>query len=801
MKRNFLIAVTVLACAVLRSAQPQPKTSEAYTYLPFDTVRAMHHVQVLASDSIEGRYSGTPGSVKAANYIATHFKSIGLEAPFGKDGYFQPFTYPEGDYKAPSFLAFHYADGKVDTAHFWRDINIYKGSGIGHITGKIVFIGYGVSAPEKGWDDYAGVDVKGCVVLAIRSTPDVKGMRWNDEGIAARKAIQAKKHGAIGFLQIDTDPIRMPAIDGALMQPDFPVFNLSKKFADTLLVRETGHTSDEYRKDIAKGNFHLACNATAEIMISGKYYPKRPMMNVAGLLPASDPKNRNDLIVLGGHYDHHGIDPAGNVYHGGNDNASGAATVMELARMFAASGKHYNRSILFLNFTGEEEGLIGSKEFVKELATNGYHVSAMINMDVVGTGGDTLGIGGIAEWPEIGVTINDSLPEAVRKKLVYWRLYPGSDHTSFDEEGIPAFVVGTIGGEYPTYHTPDDTAGTVIPLSLLKVGDLIYRMTETAANLPDMCMKNEFDQIPPNYDALRTEYQFIHKTGTVNLTHTDAFDNRFWTENRFRTEKKMRGIRPFRPIDIIDIPAYDKFTHSQALDIFIAQSEDRRFEAEGNHIPILVDSVRSDFPRIDAYRGLMFATTFESLSGIGFTGTQALQRLGLTFAIFNLDRVGVLNSRGTLSKEPYLFTEGITKVIPIFLTHTANTLEKVLPANQKPKFVPNCIIDLPLRTLDSSLVTRYSDLAGLILFDGNLSDTIGKMDPKKIARSVKTILNMKGAKKVVLGLGMCDQRAEIIRDCWSIGISNYDLQNLLYFNFKNFMDQTYPPAPPVMRHY
>ncbi len=781
---SALLGVVIFALAQPAGVMGQHARTDAnetqLTPMPFDTGRAMHHVAVLTSDSLQGRYPGFLGGNRAEKYLEDHFKRIGLEPPFGKTGYRQPFTYPAGDCTMPSYLVVKYPNGKSDSATFWKQMNIYKGSGIGHGTGKIVFVGYGVYAPDKGWNDYDSVDVKGAIVLAMRGTPDFTGVRWNMEGVAGMKAIAAKKYGAVAFLQFDNDPPRLPAIFDTLAQPDFPVLNIAKSFGDSILMKSCGKTSDQLRDEAKKlkKSAAVALTAIGDVRVSGKFYPKRPLANVAGLLPASDPAHRNDIVVVGAHFDHHGMDPAGNIYHGGNDNASGAATVMELAEQFAKSGKKYNQSILFIGYTAEEEGLLGSSYFVKTLSQSGYHVKASLSMDVVGTGGDTLGVGGLAEFPQMGQAIVDSLPESIRKGLQYWRLYPGSDHVPFDEAGIPSFIIGTIGGVYDTYHTPYDTLGNVKASSLGKVGDLAYRFIENAVKIDEK--PSWFERF--NNDAERINDHFLFKTcGIENYSIQNVIQPFLY-----------RGIRPFYPVKIQPLAMNDDRDNQLGIILDRLASERKRFQQL--YYPILADSISKDFPKIDPYRGLMFSVPITIANSMLRFGWKTLNREGVTF----IDLPDNYPSDDTLRRlvDQDLKETNIRFIIDSDKPMVSNPKELSKYFAERQKGIlriagilkEKAIFHLHTEQLDSSLLASLKKLGSFVLTEGSANGSVNINMREEEAEysyiALRSLLKHNTFDNIGLA-GINKYKLESLR---TAGFTNFELQNLLYYNFKTFMD-------------
>jgi len=491
MNRNyFLISLVIYYCCNgLVLANPVPGTPGWDS--GFDGERAKSHVFVLASDSLGGRYSGFIGTDKADKYITDHFRNLGLAEPFGNDGYFHNFTYGAGEYKMPSSLVVEYQDGTVDSAFMWEDFNIYKYSGFGNVIGKVVFAGYGVSAPEKGWDEYADIDVMGKIVLVTRGLPAIDTIDWNKEGSSGFKSNIAYDKGAIGFLMTLGDPPKYATIQDEYFLEELPAMWISETLADNILG-ESGKTIQDLRKE-TNNNHHsvsLELNAIVTMQVSGEYYPERQTRNICGILPGSDPELRKEVVIIGAHMDHHGIDAAGNIYPGADDNASGAAAMMELATVFSSNENRAKRSIMFMGFAAEEEGLVGSRKFVESLPMDGYDVVAMLNMDMVGVGSGEIGIGGLDQFPPLEGMFtgegNGAWQDSSLDEIAFWSLHGSSDHAAFMDVGIPSYVIGAR-GSHPNYHTPNDTVGAIQPEVLKAVGDMMYHCALCLAdNVPNL---------------------------------------------------------------------------------------------------------------------------------------------------------------------------------------------------------------------------------------------------------------------------------------------------------------------------
>ena len=605
----------------------------------FDGKRALDHVYVLASDSLLGRYSGFAGADKSDRYIAGHFQQLGLLEPFGADGYFHEFDYGAGEYTLPYCFVAHYPDGSVDSSFLWQEVNIYKYSGFGHVRGRLVFAGYGISAPDKGWDEYANIDVNGAVVLVMREGPDIPGIELDKELSSGYKSTLALERDALGFIMTDADPPKQATITEKYYRENLPAVWISQTLADTLL-KSTGKTKEELQKEIAKNKKPVpqAINLEIELLVSGNYYTERPTRNVAGILAGSDPDLRREVVIIGAHMDHHGVDAAGNIYPGADDNASGTATMMELARIFAQTAEKPKRSLMFMGFAAEEEGLVGSKKFVDDFIALGsadipvremgdYHVVAMLNMDMVGQGNCSLAVGGIDHYPLLGDIMFADWPDSALKALRFHGLYGGSDHASFAPEGINTYVIGAR-GDHPNYHTPYDTAGAIKPEAMKAVGDMMFHGVMALADWGE-----SLDPTVSKADYLMRKYG-----GTV--TQSIRF-HRLPIEADYTLDyAPVKGVKYAAPICIanLDVP-WDE-TPDSSYDrsiLYLSAIEKVREAAAGKGIPFMSDSLYKNWEE-DVFTGVTISVTPTYITE-DEAAFRALTRLGVGFV-----QVGVWSS-------------------------------------------------------------------------------------------------------------------------------------------------------------
>ncbi len=425
------------------------------------------HVRHLASEELEGRLSHMPGGHKAADYIARMFESYGLE-PKGTDGYFQDFEVTIG-FKPGANNQFRIvpARGNVWTApaDAFRPVNFSDNK---DASGEVVFVGYGISVPNAGYDDYASVDVKGKVVAFLRGTPQWDEMNPDIQRASrlASKIRTAVDKGAIGILVLnlpDNDRFLPLGMRGRTPAAGVPILNLNTQTADRLL-RSANLSVAQVVERINKERKPMSMSIEGiKVEMSASLEPNRgTARNVIGFVPGNDPALRDQVIVVGAHYDHLGFGEVGSlapepgdIHYGADDNASGTAGVLELARLIAQNREKLGRSVLFIAFSAEEIGLVGAAYFLNNPTVSVENIVAMFNFDMIGrsNGGrvNISGVGTSADWERI---LREAQVDGLQVQLQA-SAGGGSDHAVFIRRGIPAVFFFT--GMHPDYHRPSDT--------------------------------------------------------------------------------------------------------------------------------------------------------------------------------------------------------------------------------------------------------------------------------------------------------------------------------------------------------
>ena len=459
-KRFLSICVLVLVAAIA-VAQNDPSAS-----------RLQQHVSYLASDALDGRRTGTAGANDAARYIAGEFARLGLKpgdsAPAARRRevmarYLQQFPYVAGvQLGAGNELKFNETQA-LRVGDDWIPLGFSSNA---RVSGSLAFVGFGITASENNYDDYAGVNAKDAIAIALQGTPDgdnphgrfgrYEGVRW--------KAIAARNAGAKALIVVareddfKNEKLATLTYDHEGGEAGFPVAVISRKSVDSLLGASTlsQWEKPQATKQTLPGQLSLSIDVVRKEVAA---------YNVVGVLEGSDRLLKNETIVIGAHYDHLGRGGAGSlaprsgeIHHGADDNASGTAGVLELARVFTEQRPRPKRTIVFIAFGGEEEGLLGSNYYVNHPVTPLNNIVAMINMDMIGRMKDSkLVIGGVGtakEWRDI---IAQGTADPARKFELTMNEdgFGPSDHSSFYGKQIPVLFFWT--GTHNDYHKPSDT--------------------------------------------------------------------------------------------------------------------------------------------------------------------------------------------------------------------------------------------------------------------------------------------------------------------------------------------------------
>jgi hypothetical protein len=474
-------------------------------------------IRFLASPELRGRGTGTPELEKAAAFIAGKFKDFGLQ-PIDRRGYLQAFDVTTNARLGEgNRFSFNSGDRAV-TLRVGEDFIPFNFSAAGKLTGPVVFVGFGITAPEYGYDDFAGVDVRGKVVLMLRHEPqeyDEKsvfaGKIYTQHAQFFSKATNAKLHGATAVILIsdrpnhrgDSDELEKFGAAAGPMDAGIPFVQVKAERVDAWFAA-AGKSLDDVQGAIDKDLKPQSFPFPSTVRVDGNLDIVRAVKtvhNVAGYLPGST----DEYVVVGAHYDHLGLGEQfsmapsmiGTIHPGADDNASGTAGVIELARWFSAQPKQ-KRGILFLAFAGEELGLLGSSYFVSHPTFPLHKAVAMINLDMIGRVREgKVYIGGVGTGANLREMLDRITPK-YKLNIDYSDTtgYGSSDHTSFTTKEVP--VLFFFSGLHGDYHRPSDTADKIEAPEAAKLLELVAEATD---NLRETGQRPMFVRVEPPASA------------------------------------------------------------------------------------------------------------------------------------------------------------------------------------------------------------------------------------------------------------------------------------------------------------
>lgn len=454
----FLAGLALAGCQTIRNPWSNPDiTREEIRY----------HIGILASDSLEGRLPGTPGIEMAADYIRKEFMSYGLKPRGDRGSYDQAFDIVAG---LTADETNSLKSGELSFA-LKEDFLPLNCSADTSVSAGVIFAGYGITAQELNYDDYAGLDAKGKIVVMLRYSPDgdTPHSGFYRHASVRRKVALAAEHGAIGVLIVTgpgdgEDELISLLYDNTVSDYGLPAMTISRKTALAIL----GWKDDQLaaRQDGINRSKKPASTATTAVvdMVAKVTVVRKTAWNIIGFLEGSDRTLRDEVIVLGAHYDHLGMGGSNSMYrgapaihNGADDNASGTSALLELAQRLAALRDSLKRSYLFIAFSAEEMGTLGSKYFMEHPTVDSARLITMFNFDMVGRLRDgNLVIHGTGTSPHFESYLKDAnAPYNLNLSLLKDGNGP-SDFAEFYRKNIP--VIAFFTDVHEDYHKPSDDA-------------------------------------------------------------------------------------------------------------------------------------------------------------------------------------------------------------------------------------------------------------------------------------------------------------------------------------------------------
>jgi peptidase M28-like protein/PDZ domain-containing protein/PA domain-containing protein len=461
---TFLVAASLLVLTAGASARS--------AVVPPGAVALSESVSALTAPEMEGRRSGSAGGELAARRIAEWLAAAGLRPGGDKGSYLQSFVLETSSRPGPASRLEISAPTQrhLDAGREWI---AHGGSRTGEVSGDVIVAGYGADVPEAKYDDYAGVDVRGKIVLVLDGAPSHLA---NARVTRLDKLIAAKQRGAAAVLIAGDE---LPAPDKTAVEVALPSATLTREAADAMLApagRTTAEVANALSTTRRPASFPTGTRARLRVE---KVVDEVRAANVIGILPGTDPALASEAVVIGAHYDHLGR-ADGVVYPGADDNASGSAVVLGLARAFAAAGGA-DRTLVFALFGAEELGLIGSRHYVDHPAVPLDRTVAMVNFDMVGRlSGRTLSVGGGDSGNRLRTLVTAAAQLEGLAPDVHGSPYGPSDHARFYAAGVPVLFFYT--GAHSDYHRPSDTADKIDAAGMARVAALGARVIDGLAS-------------------------------------------------------------------------------------------------------------------------------------------------------------------------------------------------------------------------------------------------------------------------------------------------------------------------------
>ena len=477
-------------------------------FAPADPQRYLSDVKTLTQPKMEGRGDGTKGLTRAEHVLLDRYKSLGLQ-PAGSKGYLQPFVVTTGaKLKGKNHLIVE-VDGTKRELKLNEDYVPLSFSSSATASSGLVFAGYGATAEEFGYDDYSGLDAKDKIVVVLRYEPSAFAAKSGNQGLTRHsqlitKAINARNHGAKGLILVngklgDGEEDLLTKF-GSVSGPESVgiLFVQMKNAAADVFFHSAGkslkHAQDQINSASKPASFVFPVTVQANLAVDIET-TRATVNNVLAYLPGKT----DEYVILGAHYDHLGrgtfdsLAPSliGQIHPGADDNASGTAGVLELARVLAPLKGQLPRGILFSSYAGEELGLLGSAAWVKDPTRPLDKAVAMLNMDMIGRIKDNkVYVGGVGT----GSTFQKVLDQARGDSPFKFEISPGgyssSDHTSFVTKKIP--VLFFFSGLHSDYHKPSDTWDKIDSNAAASLLNIVARATVELASDPE---KPKFSEV------------------------------------------------------------------------------------------------------------------------------------------------------------------------------------------------------------------------------------------------------------------------------------------------------------------
>lgn len=473
----FLSMLALLNWQGEANAQPKFDLKVFHSISSHDLLDYATH---LSSDQFRGRMSGSPEYIESAKWVAEQLREWGLQPGVGDSSYFHWFPNAWTDVLHPGSVTLLPPDDSGATPRellFPDDFYPGSNSASGSVTGEVVYAGFGVSAPELGYDDYAGIDVRNKIVMIEAGVPytqsDSTLSRWERYSYHRYKFQRARELGAVGLLYVG-----LVANPNTSYLDGFVYAHISEEAAQDLL-NSSGRKFSELKSSIISGfspqSFPL--KRTVTISALTRHFPNALSCNVAGIVEGAHPLLKQEAIIIGAHLD--GVGSPGMVFPGALDNASGVANILAAAKALAASEIRPDRTIVFIFFGGEECGLYGSTLAVEQPLWPAKKVRLMVNLDMVGNG-TGFHLAGARSYPSLLRHFESGNSSYLHRSLTASEARPlfgrpRTDGAVFERAGYPVigfYTTGSVKQVY--YHHPLDNIDGLTPEIMEDAARLLY---------------------------------------------------------------------------------------------------------------------------------------------------------------------------------------------------------------------------------------------------------------------------------------------------------------------------------------
>lgn len=488
MKNRVIILALLLLSFLLNAQQNRPQRDPVLTAMHTISSHDLYeYVKIQCDEKYAGRLTGTEEYNECARWLASMFESWGIE-PGSNGTWFQWYDIPYTKVYPDCGVSLHLTSGKDGKImKDYKYVSEYmpgSTSGNGTVTAEVVYAGFGITAPELGYDDYAGIDVKGKIILIEPEAPvspnagAEKFTPWFDHSLHQTKLFNAVKHGAVGMLY-NYGPIANP---NNAYHKDFIYVHIGDVATNDIFAGTGKNHRDvlaSIREKLKPASFKTG--KTVTIRMSTEHFPNGRGANVIGILKGTDPELSKEVIIIGGHLDHLGY--CYEMIPGANDNASAVAVMMGVAKAMGENKIRTKRTVMFLAFGSEEQNIQGARAYLKNPLFS-LEKTVLLNMDGVGIGNSISASAG-RNFPELWKYVEEANNKYIHRPLSTSSFSnlgrPRLDAAVFLTAGVPSLSFSTSGSRN-YYHVPQDNLDIIKPEIMEDLAKLLLVAVVDMAN-------------------------------------------------------------------------------------------------------------------------------------------------------------------------------------------------------------------------------------------------------------------------------------------------------------------------------